>query len=110
MGEPDTFMRREQRFDADREMDVYLTKHRDVAKDLQKDPDRVKDDKYLHHHKDLKELLDKHPDMEQQARTNPSQFMKERMKFHQDMRNEKMHEKTHDKTKVEERAKTHGAH
>src|SRR6185437_11433358 len=68
MGEPDAFMTRERRFDADREMDMYLTKHRDVAKDLQKDPDDVKDEKYLHHHKDLKELLNKHPDMERQAR------------------------------------------
>src|SRR5215472_5737956 len=103
-GDPDAFMRSEQRFDADREMDVYLTKHRNVAKDLDKDPDRVKDDKYLDHHKDLKELMDKHPDMEQRARMNPSEFMKERAKFHQDFRNEKMHEKT----KVEERATTHG--
>ena len=103
MGDPDAFMRSERRFDADREMDVYLTKHRNVAKDLDKDPDRVKDDKYLDHHKDLKELLDKHPDMEQKARMNPSEFMKERAKFHQDFQNHKMHEKT----KVEQRATTH---
>src|SRR5690348_9208431 len=103
MNDPDSFMRSERRSDADREMDVYLTKHRNVAKDLDKDPDRVKDDKYLDHHKDLKELLDKHPDMEQQARTNPSEFMKERAKFHQDFENQKMHQKT----KVEERATTH---
>ena len=107
---PDDFMTNEKHFDADREMDVYLTKRRSVAKDLEKDPDRMKDDKYLKHHKHLKELLGKHPDMERQARVNPSQFMKERMKFHENYRKAKMHEKTHEKTKVEERAKVHGAH
>ena len=100
---PRAFMDREKRFDTDRDFDVYLTKHRDVAKDLQKDPDRVKDEKYLHKHKDLKELMEKHPDLDQRAKMNPSGLMQEQTKFHEDYKNHQMHEKS----KVEQRANVH---
>ena len=102
---PRGFMNNERKFDADRQMDFYLTKHKNVAKDLQKNPDRVKDDKYLDHHKDLKQLMDQHPELAEFARTNPTAFMQEQMKFHEQYKNQHIQEKT----KVEERAKTHGA-
>ncbi|HLW82521.1 MAG TPA: hypothetical protein VKS20_10830 [Candidatus Acidoferrales bacterium] len=100
---PRAFMDREKRFDTDRDFDVYLTKHRNVAKDLQKDPDRVKDEKYLNKHKDLKELMEKHPDLDQRAKMNPSGLMQEQMKFHENYKNHQMHEKS----KVEQRANVH---
>jgi hypothetical protein len=100
---PRAFMNREKRFDTDRDFDVYLTKHRNVAKDLQKDPDRVKDEKYLNKHKDLKELMEKHPDLDQRAKMNPSGLMQEQMKFHEDYKNHQIHEKS----KVEQRANVH---
>lgn len=101
---PRGFMDNERKFEANRQMDFYLTKHKDVAKDLQKNPDRVKDAKYLDHHKDLKQLMDQHPRLEEAANTNPSAFMQEQMKFHEDYKNQQVEQKT----KVEERAKTHG--
>jgi len=102
---PRGFMDNERKFDADRQMDFYLTKHKNVAKDLQKNPDRVKDVKYLDHHKDLKDLMDKHPELAEAAHTNPTAFMQEQMKFHEQYKNQHVQEKT----RVEERAKTHGA-
>ncbi|HEV2422874.1 MAG TPA: hypothetical protein VGS59_14275 [Candidatus Acidoferrales bacterium] len=103
-GNPNGFMDNERKFDADRQMDFYLTKHKNVAKDLQKDPDRVKDAKYLDHHKDLKQLMDEHPELAERAHTNPAAFMQEQMKFHEQYKNQQVQQKT----KVEERAKTHG--
>jgi nucleoside phosphorylase len=100
---PRAFMDREKRFDTDRDFDVYLTKHRDVDKDLQKDPDRVKDEKYLNKHKDLKELMEKHPDLDERAKMNPSGLMQERAKFHEDYKNHQIQEKS----KVEQRANVH---
>jgi len=100
---PSGFMDNERKFAADRDMDFYLTKHKGVAKDLQKDPDRVKDAKYLDHHKDLKQVMDQHPDLEEAANTNPSAFMQAQMKFHEQYKNQQLQEKT----KVEQRANTH---
>lgn len=102
-GNPRGFMNREQRFDADRDMDAYLSRHKSVAKDLKRNPDRVKDTKYLNHHKDLKGLMDKHPQLEEAANTNPSAFMQEQVKFHEEYRSQKVQEKT----KVQERATVH---
>ncbi len=102
---PSAFMDREKRFEADRKMDVYLSNHKNVSKDLQKNPDNVKDANYLDHHKDLKELMDKNPELAQAAQNDPSGFMQEQMKFHKDYRNQHIQQKT----TVEERASTHGA-
>lgn len=102
---PNDFMDRERHFEANREMDVYLSNHKNVSKDLQKNPDQVKDAKYLDHHKDLKELMDKNPELAKSAQTNPSGFIQEQMKFHEQYKNQH----TQQKTKVEERAKVHGA-
>ncbi|MGB6875282.1 MAG: hemophore-related protein [Candidatus Acidiferrales bacterium] len=102
---PSGFMDHEKRFEADREMDVYLSNHKNVSKDLQKNPDNVKDANYLDHHKDLKELMDKNPELAQAAENNPSGFMQEQMKFHEDYKNQHMQQKT----TAEERASIHGA-
>lgn len=103
--DPSAFMDQQRRFDADRDMDAYLTKHQSVAKDLQKDPARLKDDKYLDHHKDLKEVLEKHPDLNQAAKTDPARFIQVQAKFHEDL---KKQQRVHQKTKVEQRAAVHG--
>ncbi|MFZ0640429.1 MAG: hypothetical protein WA020_14995 [Candidatus Acidiferrales bacterium] len=102
---PGAFMDREKRFEADREMDVYLSNHKNVSKDLQKNPNNVKDANYLDHHKDLKELMDKNPELAQAAENDPSGFMQEQMKFHEDYKNQHIQQKT----TVEERASAHGA-
>jgi hypothetical protein len=102
---PSAFIGREQRFEADRQMDAYLTSHKSVAKDLQKNPDQVKDANYLDHHKDLKQLLDKNPELAEAANTNPAGFWQEQVKFQQDYKNQQVQEKS----KVQERATTHGA-
>lgn len=103
---PGRFMDNERKFEANRQMDFYLTKHKNVAKDLQKNPDRVKDSKYLDHHKNLKQIMDQHPDLARAANTNPSAFMQEQMKFHEQYKNQH----GQDKTKVQERATTHAPH
>ncbi|MGB6075938.1 MAG: hypothetical protein WBG29_09905 [Candidatus Acidiferrales bacterium] len=102
---PSAFMDREKRFEADREMDAYLSNHKNVSKDLQKNPDNVKDGNYLDHHKDLKELLDKNPELARAAESNPSGFMQEQMKFHEDYKNQHIQQRT----TAEERASIHGA-
>jgi hypothetical protein len=101
---PSAFMDEEKRFTANREMDAYLTKHQGVAKELQKDPARLKDDKYLDHHKNLKAVLEKHPDLNRDARTDPAHFIQVQAKFHEDF---KKQQQMHQKTKVEERAVVH---
>lgn len=101
---PGDFMNRERRFEGDRQMDVYLSNHKGVAKDLQKNPDQVKDANYLDHHKDLKQVLDKNPELAQAANTDPSGFWQEQVKFRENYKNQQVQ----DKTKVQERATTHG--
>jgi hypothetical protein len=101
--DPHGFWYREQHFEAERQMDVYFSTHRGVAKDLQKNPDRVKDANYLDHHKDLKELMNKNPQLEEAANTNPSAFMQEQMKFHEEYMNQQQQQKT----KVQEQATVH---
>lgn len=103
-GNPSGFMDQERKFEANRQFDGYLSAHKGVAKDLQKNPNQVKDATYLGHHKDLKELMDKNPELAEAANTNPSAFMQEQMQFHEQYKNQQMQEKT----KVEERATTHG--
>lgn len=100
---PGDFMNRERRFEADRQMDVYLSGHKSVAKDLQKNPDQVKDASYLDRHKDLKQILDKNPELAEAANTNPAGFWQEQVKFRQDYKNQ-----VQEKTKVQERATNHG--
>jgi hypothetical protein len=99
-GNPSGFMDQERKFEANRQFDVYLSAHKSVAKDLQKNPDQVKDAKYLDHHKDLKELMDKHPELAEAANTNPSAFMQEQMQFQEQYKNQH---------KLEQRATTPGA-
>lgn len=101
---PGDFMNRERRFDGDRQMDMYLSSHRNVAKDLQKNPDQVKDANYLDHHKDLKQVLDRNPELAQAANTDPAGFWQEQVKFQQDYKNQQVQ----DKSKVQQRATTHG--
>jgi hypothetical protein len=101
---PAGFMDQEKRFESNRQMDVYLSNHKSVAKDLQKNPDQVKNASYLDHHKDLKQVLDKNPELAEAANTNPAGFWQEQVKFQQDYKNKQVQ----DKSKVQERATTHG--
>ena len=105
MDNPGAFIGNEKRFEANRQMDAYLTNHKGVAKDLQKNPNNVKDTAYLDHHKDLKELMDKNPDLAQEAENNPSAFMQEQTKFHEEYKSEQIQQKT----KVEDRASLHSS-
>ncbi len=101
---PSNFMHRENRFearDSDRpdannpnrdltngevkEMDEFLDKHQKIAKDLDKNPSLVNDDKYLKHHKDLGAFMDQKPEMREELKENPSYFMhrQERLERHE---------------------------
>jgi len=97
---PTYFMRRENRFEAserDRDMDreranprsseritnqeaasldQFLDRHEDVAKSLEKKPELINDRSYLKRHKDLDEFLQEHPAVREEARANPSLFMR----------------------------------
>src|SRR6185437_11170103 len=50
---PASFMRQEGTFEASAEMDDFLSRHKDIGKDLDRDPARVKDKDYVSHRKDL---------------------------------------------------------
>ena len=66
-------------------MDQFLDKHKDIDRDLGKNPSLCNDDKYLKHHKDLRAFLDKNPEVRTQVASNSAYFTQrhERMQEHQ---------------------------
>jgi hypothetical protein len=88
---PNYFMNRENRLDAgdngrlapnqnnataqeqDR-MDQYLADHKDVDRDLRKNPRLIDDSGYLKHHRDLDEFLRANPDVRVLVISNPNYF------------------------------------
>lgn len=108
---PSYFMRRQNQFEgtaADRDtanssdrdrnlndkdlsdMHKLLEKHKDVAKDLDKDPSRANDDKYLAHHKDLRKFFDEHEHARTECAQNPRQFMDREREFDHRLENRRM--------------------
>lgn len=67
-----------------RQMDQFLDKHKDIDRDLGKNPSLCNDDKYLRHHKDLRAFLDKNPEVRTQVASNSAYFTQrhERMQGH----------------------------
>ena len=66
------------------QMDQFLDKHKDIDRDLGKNPSLCNDDKYLKHHKDLRAFLDKNPEVRTQVASNSAYFNQrhERMQDH----------------------------
>ena len=103
---------RDDRVDADldkkelQDMDRFLDKHKQIEKDLQKNPSLANDDKYLKHHKSLESFLSKNPQVGEELKANPSAFMQRQERFEQKKMNN--HQPVH-KTKIEEKEQTHTA-
>jgi hypothetical protein len=57
------------------EMERFLQKHKDIAKDLTKDPMLVKNPQFLEHHKDLRRFFDEHAHIQEEFDINPRYFM-----------------------------------
>jgi len=57
------------------ETDQFLDDHKDIAKQLDKNPSLINDDKYLDHHKDLARFLEQRPGVREEFAENPSYFM-----------------------------------
>jgi hypothetical protein len=57
-----------------KQMDQFLDKHKDIDRDLGKNPSLCNDDKYLKHHKDLRAFLDKNPEVRTQVASNSAYF------------------------------------
>jgi len=92
------------------EMDHFLDKHKNIDKDLQKNPSLVNDHDYLKHHKPLENFLSKNPQVGQEIREHPSAFMQKEARFQE--RNHRMNNRqpaTKPKTKVEEKEQMHTA-
>ena len=92
------------------EMDHFLDKHKNIDKDLQKNPSLVNDHDYLKHHKPLETFLSKNPQVGQEIREHPSAFMQKEARFQE--RNHRMNNRqpaTKPKTKVEEKEQMHTA-
>ena len=91
------------------EMDHFLDKHKNIDKDLQKNPSLVNDRDYLKHHKPLESFLSKNPQVGQEIRGNPSAFMQKETRLQE--RNHRMNNRqpTKPKTKVEEKEQMHTA-
>src|SRR6266404_849740 len=92
-----------------RDLDHFLDKHKNIDKDLQKNPSLVNDHDYLKHHKPLENFLSKNPQVGQEIRENPSAFMQKETRFQE--RNHRMNHQpaTKPKTKVEEKERMHTA-
>lgn len=76
-----------------KKFDKFLDSHKDIADDLQKDPNRVNDPGYVSSHQDLAKFLDDNPEIREQLKANASAFMNRENKSekhedkHQDMQN-----------------------
>ena len=71
-----------------RATDRFLEKHKNIYKDLQKNPSRAADAQYLKKHKNFREFLEQNPDISAAMRHDPVQFMQ-----NQHDRFEQMHQK-----------------
>ncbi|MGC1461633.1 MAG: hypothetical protein WA802_05490 [Terracidiphilus sp.] len=85
---PNAFMHEEDAYDHDanyRDRDPrhermadfggFLQSHRDIEKDLSRDPSKVNDHDYVHQHGDLDAYLNTHPDVRNDLMSNPQDFV-----------------------------------
>jgi hypothetical protein len=85
---PETFMRKENRFDRpdytrDRDttrrevanFDQFLDSHRETAEQLRKDPSLVNNEQFVKSHSDLQAYLQQHPEVREEIKENPNAFM-----------------------------------
>jgi hypothetical protein len=92
------------------DMDRFLDKHKNIEKDLQKNPSLVNDRGYLKHHKQLESFLSKNPQVGEELRENPTRFMQKQEQL--EARNHRMNNRqpaTKPKTKVEQKEEMHSA-
>ncbi len=91
---PETFMRKENRFDRpeysrDRDttrrelanFDRFLDGHRETAEQLRKDPSLVNDEQYVKSHPDLQAYLQQHPEVREEVKENPNAFMHQEARY-----------------------------
>ena len=78
------------------DMDRFLDKHKDIDRDLAKNPSLCNDDKYLKHHKELRAFLDRNPEVRTQVASNARYFTqrRERMQEHAPVKTTKPPAKT----------------
>ena len=91
---PETFMRKENRFDRqeysrDRDttrrelanFDQFLDGHRETAEQLRKDPSLVNNEQFVKSHPDLQAYLQQHPEVREEAKENPNAFMHQEARY-----------------------------
>jgi phage-related protein len=89
---PSAFMHQENRYDrteagrgepdaAHRQFGEFLGQHRDISRDLDKDPTVVKKDEYVHNHPELQAYLSAHPEVRQGLMADPHGFVKSTQQF-----------------------------
>ena len=91
---PETFMRKENRFDRqeysrDRDttrrelanFDQFLDGHRETAEQVRKDPSLVNNEQFVKSHPDLQAYLQQHPEVREEAKENPSAFMHQEARY-----------------------------
>ncbi len=91
---PETFMRKENRFDRseytrDRDttrrewanFDQFLDSHRETAEQLRKDPSLVNNEQFVKSHPDLQAYLQQHPEVREEVKENPNAFMHQEARY-----------------------------
>jgi hypothetical protein len=91
---PETFMRKENRFDRpeytrDRDttrrelanFDQFLDSHRETAEQLRKDPSLVNNEQFVKSHPDLQAYLQQHPEVREEIKENPNAFMHQEARY-----------------------------
>jgi hypothetical protein len=63
------------------EMEKFLQKHKDVARELQTNAWMGKESQYLQHHKDLRRFFDEHAHIQEEFDENPRAFMQREGEF-----------------------------
>lgn len=63
------------------EMEKFLQKHKDIAKQLRTNSWMGKEPQYLQHHKDLRRFFDEHPHVQEEFDENPRAFMRQQAEF-----------------------------
>ena len=64
-----------------RNWDDYLDKHKDVQRDLSKNPNLINDPAYVNKHPHLKDFLEDHPNTREELKENPKAFMNREKRY-----------------------------
>ena len=87
---PAQFMRRETRLERNggditrgeaARFDGFLDNHREIARDLRKNPGLVDNREYVENHPELREFLKTHPEVREDLRQHPRAFMKRERQY-----------------------------